>query len=187
MSIHAIRSGLPLMLLLSACGPDGGEPSVAGTVPQEIAACSGSFRDGQAQMACAGGCSWADGDLAIDGDLGSYATLRYGGNGAVISASARAPAGTSFPAGNFAGAILRFPTPNGLSARSMFFRTWLAGAPMEVFETSDPLDGPQGFDEDQDQRYGFKTTLPFDQIEIQITTHGVLDPYLVRIYEFCGA
>lgn len=174
-------------LVLSACNSGDGNapPAAAGATPEQVASCVGSFAGNSTVSVtnvCTGGCGVNESRNAADGNRQTYASMMFKDNGGFATLRATAPSGVVFPGGNFAGAIINFPAVNGTSARSMFFRTWLAGVPQEI----DLISGPDDVARGEDKRYGFNTVLPFDAVEVQITDNGNFDPEEIRVYEFCG-
>ena len=175
---------LPLLsLALAACDAGNGDPAAGGS-------CVGSFAGG-AVTQVAGGCSICgtrDGEQAVDGQRGSFASVQLAGG--ELDFRATAPAGVVFPAGNFAGALMLIP--QGYSPQTTWVvTTYLGGVPQESrtpanAEGDDPAN-PTGTDD----YYGFRTALAFDAVEFRmsggspgINGNSVPD---VRVYEFCGA
>lgn len=180
------RVGIGLLALatVSACDNNPRSEALGGGEP-----CVGSFLDGSysaSANACTI-CGSADPERTIDGSRSSYGS-RYQTSG-TYSLRAVAPSGVIFPAGNFAGALMRIPV--GYSPGTTWtISTYLGGVPQESRGPANASGGNPANPTGEDDYYGFIASSSFDSVEVSMaggTTDTVnISNTPVRIYEFCG-
>ena len=181
----AIPAALTAVALLAGCSDKPRSEPLAGGNET----CVGSFLMGSVQRsanACTA-CGNAEEQLAIDGVRDSYGYAYQAGG--TYTLRAIAPNGVLFPAGNFAGALMRIPT--AYSPGTTWTISSLRGGAVQESRTPANADGddpaiPSGADD----YYGFITSMDFDAVEFTVTggssdaVNLADDP--VRFYEFCG-
>lgn len=153
--------------------------------------CAGSLQGGSTSWGCTS-CSGLDplddsDDFApaIDDSASSYREFSLGANGGSITITARAPEGTTFPAGVDAGALMRFPEGTFASI-GVSFNTYKGNVPVD--QQSGGETGVAGTVQDAGTPayYSLTPIGEFDTVEAVITVSGNVEPAVFRVYEFCG-
>lgn len=196
---------IALLSILSACGssdmqpmaPGGGgviqePPDDGGDDPPEITACLENLSGGDTQVSSSTQmcplCSVTEESQAIDGERATYSTISVDPVGGSVTLRATAQPGVTFPSGYEAGAIMRLPmTSDPNLAVQLCLSTYLGSTMQE--SDSNYCSSPgvvSGISGGEDAAYTFKTSKPFDSVEISINRSGGMDPLEFRVYEFCG-
>lgn len=148
-----------------------------------------SFHDAGGQVtssidpAC-GSCSATSTSAAADGDAETYAALSVNGASNPQGASIRATAqqGTTFPAGQLAGAFMSIPAGTGQSY-SYEIRSYLGGVLQEVLKANSAQAGVSG---GASKAYlGAETTKAFDAIEVFVSNTQAGGTPEFDVYEVC--
>lgn len=182
---NRLGAGLVLAAAVAAAGCDGtprSEP-LGSNDP-----CVGSFLMGTVtkSSACTA-CGDADESHAIDGVRLSHGTVYQ--TGGSFSWRARAPSGVTFPAGNFAGALMRIPASYS-PGTAWTINTYSGNTLLESRTPGNASGGDPSNPSGQDDYYGFTASMAFDGVEVianggtSDTLNAAANP--IRIYEFCG-
>jgi hypothetical protein len=191
MSTHLRRVGLAFFcaLLGSCLGGGGADDGGGGGGPSSCTSITG----GTSQVTTAigtgcFGCSVADAQAAVDGDLTTSATVTapesFTGDGARIRATAQS--GLVFPDGQTVAVFFESPAFGGLNPpdTAVTIKTFLSGEQQDSPTTyttvlQDPSNGrPYSFK-------GFVATKAFDSVEVMVSdTQGASGPW--QIHEICS-
>lgn len=173
---------LALAALLTGCDGGGEDGTASGVVCQVLSGAAVSFAN-----AGTSGTVIQNGAAVADGDLGSFASIITNG-GTTQTASIRATSALEYPAGSRAAVFLTGPSSSGGTGfNTTTLNTYLDGAPQES------ASGPalEGTDTEGRTAAGrllsFETTLPFDAVEILVSTNSTGAGTLThRIHELCA-
>lgn len=172
--------GLMVSALLAGCG-SGGDGNGTGY-------CQAGFVGGSSVTLSTAACNNCEvnneGSPTIDGNAGSFATLTYGVGGGQLSLRAVAPAGTAFPAGANAGALMQFPggTFTNVGVR---FNSYRSGSPVGTAEGGE-FTNVGSLRPGMDHYYNVSPSGEFDTLEAVVSLSGNAEATDVRLYEFCG-
>lgn len=183
--------------LLAGCG-GGGEGGTPDGVVVAKSECPNQFV-GSGSRVSEGGIlqGGSNPQRAIDGNLGSFASLTAGGSDTGSSAvpansnpaseldlRVTARSGLSFPAGSRAGAVARLA--NGVATQQVVtVTTYIGSVVQDTFDggTQNGSTMPSA-----DRVYSYVTTKAYDavQFSVRLTSPAGTERPEVRVYEFCG-
>ncbi len=188
---------LLVLALLSACG-GGGEGSTPDGMVVAKSECPAQFVGSGSQVS-AGGIlqGGSNPQRAIDGSLGSFASLTAGGSdsgtGAVtvysnpasqLDLRVTAREGLSFPAGTRAGAVAQLAS-GAATQQVVTVTTYLGGVVQDTFDGGSQSGSTQPA---TDRVYSYVTTKAYDavQFSVRLTSPAGTERPEVKVYEFCG-
>jgi hypothetical protein len=183
---HARLAAAMLILTgVAACSSEGdGGKNDNGTIgPINCTGLTGATATGS--FACSiGACSVEFHDAAIDGDLGTYATLTMLPNtSGTMSLRATAQDGVSYPAGTPAAVVYGIARTSGDSLNTVeSISTYLDGVLQQTSNVT--TNGTTSGDVDAGRR-AIVTVQPFDAIEVTYSQSSGTAGVEVRAFEFC--
>jgi hypothetical protein len=172
------------LLGLSACGGGGGGGGEDGGGGLNCAAITGGGAQALETLNCVG-CTVENRNAAIDGDLGSFATLYLPPNSSGnVALRATAQSGVVYADGTPAAVVYGIQRSDGNSlSTTQTITTYLDGVPQQTGNAG-PNNGVDGGDQPVGRR-AIGTNLPFDAIELTYAQSAGTADVAVRIYEFC--
>ena len=170
-------------VFLAGCsGGDGAGDGLAAQVKSCVGSLSGGGTSVTESFSCTA-CSNRNRDLSIDGRGDTFAGFSLVGGTYTIRATAQS--GVLYPAGSFAGALMRIPQSYSPGS-NWTIRTYKGGVMQETRSTGNAAGDDPSNPSGTDSLYGLATTMDFDSVEISLTGGSSSTNGEIRLYEFCS-